>query len=179
MAWNCAIESDGHGTSSPGTSDTYLSVQHEKKDSEQSRLSITFDMNKLQAIPSLGEEGSPGRVLVTMNPFRLPQSPQCSQIYYHPLIDSESMLALQHLHKINGVSSISFAGAWMGYGFHEDGFAAGAHAAQMLSHGHNKIAPLQLGFVPKKPRPRPSTLDGIAKMLISMTQYVLEIWGTI
>lgn len=50
----------------------------------------------------------------------------------------------QHLHRINGVKSVSFAGAWMGFGFHEDGFAAGAHVARMLMDGREKTAPLDL-----------------------------------
>lgn len=40
-----------------------------------------------------------------------------------------------HLNRINGVRGISYAGAWMGFGFHEDGFVAGAHAAEMLVAG--------------------------------------------
>lgn len=49
-----------------------------------------------------------------------------------------------HLNKINGVANVSFAGAWMGFGFHEDGFAAGAHVARTLIDGRGKTAPLDL-----------------------------------
>lgn len=40
-----------------------------------------------------------------------------------------------HLHKVNGVAGISFAGAWMGSGFHEDGFTAGVRAACLAIEG--------------------------------------------
>lgn len=40
-----------------------------------------------------------------------------------------------YLPTINGVAGISFAGAWMGSGFHEDGFAAGVRAACLATAG--------------------------------------------
>lgn len=36
------------------------------------------------------------------------------------------------LHTINGVAGVGFAGAWMGFGFHEDGFVSGTHAARVI-----------------------------------------------
>ena len=141
---------------------------------EECQISITFDMNKLQAIPNPGENGSPGKVLVTMNPIRGPRSPQSSQIYYHPLISSESIVALRHLYKINGTENISFAGAWMGYGFHEDGFAAGAHAAKMLIHGCEKTARADYGMRPEKPNKRTGLRETVARAVLSMIQYFLQ-----
>ena len=79
-----------------------------------------------------GQPGSPGRVLVSMNPIHSPKKVEGTYIYRHPLFSSASVLASEDLHLINGVASVSFAGAWMGHGFHEDGFAAGLHAAQNI-----------------------------------------------
>ena len=107
-------------------------------------ISITFDMNKLQDIPLPGEPGSPGRVLVTMNPIYTPRNLQSKEVYYHPLVTSESILMSRYLDKINSVDHISFAGAWMGFGFHEDGFAAGAHVAGNLINGRDNTRPLDL-----------------------------------
>jgi predicted NAD/FAD-binding protein len=45
----------------------------------------------LQDIPMPGEPGSPGRVLVTMNPNQTPQASQSSHVYHHPLITSGSI----------------------------------------------------------------------------------------
>ena len=92
-------------------------------------------MNRLQGIPSPGEMGSPGCVLVTMNPTSMPQGQKGTYVYDHPLFTSSSCLATRNLHLINGVSRISFAGAWMGYGFHEDGFVAGLNAARSVIDG--------------------------------------------
>lgn len=89
-------------------------------------------MNRLQAVPSPGQANSPGKVLVSMNPLQSPRDAQRTDTYYHPLFNSSSVRASERLWEINGVSGISYAGAWMGYGFHEDGFAAGARAAKQI-----------------------------------------------
>ncbi|RYP22269.1 hypothetical protein DL765_001783 [Monosporascus sp. GIB2] len=138
-AWNCFLESSKETTKKSGR------VQHlpDERGSKK-KISITFDMNKLQAIPFPGERGSPGRVLVSMNPIRIPHSLQSSHVYYHPLISSESILMARNLHLINGVRNIGFAGAWMGFGFHEDGFKAGVHAARAFMDGWDKTPPLDL-----------------------------------
>ncbi|KAI5917752.1 FAD/NAD(P)-binding domain-containing protein [Camillea tinctor] len=136
-AWTCLFESD-HGAEDS---------TREKTSSAAClgpRISITFDMNKLQAIPFPGEPGSPGRVLVTMNPTKAPKTSQSSQVYYHPTFSARSIHMARHLDTINGAQNVSFAGAWMGFGFHEDGFAAGAHAAHMIAHGREKTPQLDL-----------------------------------
>jgi predicted NAD/FAD-binding protein len=101
-------------------------------------------MNKLQGIPNPGEHGSPGKILVSMNPIRIPHAPQSQHVYYHPLITSKSVQVAPHIREINNSGSIKFAGAWMGFGFHEDGFASGAHAARLIMHGYENTAPLDL-----------------------------------
>ncbi|EQL03527.1 amine oxidase [Ophiocordyceps sinensis CO18] len=139
-AWNCFLEPNKLVQDDKLQDDKLV----QDKPCSSKTISITFDMNKLQAIPLPGEPGSPGRVLVTMNPTRCPRSVQSSHVYYHPLISSESVLMTRHMHSINGVAAISFAGAWMGLGFHEDGFAAGVHAARVLVNGRDKTCPLDL-----------------------------------
>ncbi|KAI0812855.1 FAD/NAD(P)-binding domain-containing protein [Xylaria sp. FL0064] len=108
------------------------------------RISVTFDINKVQGIPLPGTPGSPGRVLVTLNPYRVPKLQQGMYIYEHPLITSESFSMAHQIHNINGIDKISFAGAWMGFGFHEDGFMSGAHAARTFIHGRDEIGKLDL-----------------------------------
>jgi predicted NAD/FAD-binding protein len=139
-----------------------------------SKISITFDMNKLQDIPLPGEPGSPGRVLVTMNPIRTPRNLQSSKVYYHPLIASESIVMSRYLDKINGVDNVSFAGAWMGFGFHEDGFAAGAHVAKTLINGRENTGPLDLVARVQEIRGRKVGFSrSMLKMGVSIVQYFL------
>lgn len=103
--------------------------------SDGSGFSVTYDMNRLQAIPSPGEEGSPGRVLVTMNPMTAPCQARSWHLYHHPKITSKSVQALKRLHLLKSGGNVSFAGAWMGYGFHEDGFVAGLQVAKEIIGG--------------------------------------------
>ena len=102
-------------------------------------------MNHLQHI----SERKFGPVLVTLNP---PAEPDKKTVlgrwkYEHPVLDSQvcadlkshivlsNSFALQaifsqsQMHYIQNVRGISFAGAYLRYGFHEDGFTSGMRAA--------------------------------------------------
>ncbi|KAI1357427.1 FAD/NAD(P)-binding domain-containing protein [Xylaria arbuscula] len=163
VAWNC-----------------FLSRSHDFPDQKlpriapQPSISLTFDMNKLQRIPFPGEPDSPGRVLVSMNPLRTPHQPQSVHIYHHPLINTESISMVDSLHMINGVAHISFAGAWMGFGFHEDGFAAGSHVASLLINGAKKTKPLNLmGRGREAHVTNAGILVSLAKLIVGMLQHLV------
>jgi predicted NAD/FAD-binding protein len=69
-------------------------------------------------------------VLVTLNP---PFEPDARTVlgefeYSHPLIDAGAVSAQQRFAVLQGRRRTWYAGAWLGYGFHEDGLAS-AHAA--------------------------------------------------
>jgi predicted NAD/FAD-binding protein len=51
--------------------------------------------------------------------------------YEHPVITAESVAAQRRLPAIND-KALAFAGAYHGWGFHEDGCAAGVRAAASL-----------------------------------------------
>ncbi|KAF2689221.1 amine oxidase-like protein [Lentithecium fluviatile CBS 122367] len=86
-------------------------------------VSLTYNMNILQALPvSLY-----GDILVTLNP-QTPPSPSLTQAtfqYRHPLYNAPMVAAQEALEQIQGKKGVWYAGAWTGYGFHEDGFASG------------------------------------------------------
>jgi predicted NAD/FAD-binding protein len=54
--------------------------------------------------------------------------------YEHPVYTPESVAAQRRLPELNG-DTIAFAGAYHGWGFHEDGCAAGVRAATALGAG--------------------------------------------
>ncbi|KAL0258765.1 hypothetical protein SLS55_006268 [Diplodia seriata] len=92
-----------------------------------STVSLTYNMNILQHIPV----SEYGHVLVTMNPPHMPR-PELTQAaiqYTHPLYTAAAVKSQELLPKIQGTRGIWYAGAWTGYGFHEDGFMSGIRVA--------------------------------------------------
>jgi uncharacterized protein len=71
---------------------------------------------------------------VTLNPEREPTAGTvfAEFTYDHPQFDTSSMAAQRRLKSIQGDNNTYFAGAWTGYGFHEDGLASGLAAAEAL-----------------------------------------------
>ena len=93
-------------------------------------VSLTYNMNKLQHIP----RSKFGDVLVTMNPPH-PPNPVLTQAafpYSHPLYNPEAVKAQSQLPDIQGTRGVYYAGAWTGYGFHEDGFTSGLRVGMKL-----------------------------------------------
>jgi hypothetical protein len=98
---------------------------------EPDRVRISYDISRLQRIEDErdyvvtlndepGENGAvdPGSVLARMT-------------YAHPCYTRASVAAQRELHLIN-TDRLAFAGAWQGWGFHEDGCVSGVRAAASL-----------------------------------------------
>jgi predicted NAD/FAD-binding protein len=86
-------------------------------------LSVTYWMNRLQGLPE-----EPLR-LVTVNPPREPAGVVARTDFMHPQFDFAALAAQRSLSRLQGVQRTYFAGAYAGFGFHEDGFRAGVRAA--------------------------------------------------
>ena len=52
--------------------------------------------------------------------------------YQHPVFDLAAMRAQRRRHEIQGVRGIYFAGAYWGYGFHEDGVQSALEVARAI-----------------------------------------------
>ena len=91
-------------------------------------VSCSYLINMLQPIPIK----SP--VIVTLNPIReiRPDRIVKSIKYSHPLFDRAAIEAQKKISKIQGRGGIFFAGAWMRYGFHEDGIWAARQAIESM-----------------------------------------------
>jgi predicted NAD/FAD-binding protein len=55
--------------------------------------------------------------------------------YAHPVLDLAAIAAQQRMPALQGQQHTYFCGAWMGYGFHEDGLKAGLAVAELLKAG--------------------------------------------
>ena len=96
----------------------------------EQRVCLHYYLNRLQPLPWTQP------VLVSLNPLR-PIDP--SKIlgefdYAHPVLDLGAVAAQARMPHLQGWEHCYFAGAWMGYGFHEDGLKAGLAAAKQLLH---------------------------------------------
>lgn len=90
-------------------------------------VAVTYDMNRLQRIDS------PNRYLVSLNSAAEvdPSSVRAQMSYSHPQYTPKSVEAQRRLPELNS-PRLAFAGAYHGWGFHEDGAASGLAAARAL-----------------------------------------------
>ena len=92
----------------------YLGSRH----SDGSRaVCVSYWLNRLQDLPCKTD------IVLTLNP---PQPPDPATVmgrfdYEHPVFDQPAIDAQRRLPEIQGKHRAWFAGAWTGYGFHEDG----------------------------------------------------------
>ncbi len=91
-------------------------------------VALTYWLNKLQPLPC----HSP--VLLSLNPLRPPATTQVISRFdfEHPILDAESARSVRLLPQTQGKNNTWFAGAWLGFGFHEDGLRSGIEAASAL-----------------------------------------------
>ena len=90
---------------------------------------MTYWINKLQPVPFKTP------VLVTLNP---PFEPAPDKIlaeydYSHPLHDRRAVAAQAGFAAMQGQQNTWYAGAWLGYGFHEDGLKSGQTVADAIA----------------------------------------------
>ncbi|MBC7416264.1 MAG: FAD-dependent oxidoreductase [Herminiimonas sp.] len=108
-AWNYQSESGGMGGG-------------------EQRVCVHYLINRLQPLPFTTS------VIVSLNPIDepAPQHTIASYDYAHPVFDREAVTAQGKLAPLQGVRGTWFAGAWTGYGFHEDGLKSGLAVADAL-----------------------------------------------
>jgi predicted NAD/FAD-binding protein len=95
---------------------------------DRSPVAVSYLINRLQPLPFTTP------VVVTLNP---PREPQAGRLiaefeYEHPLFDRYGDAAQRTLPEIQGENRSWFAGAWTGYGFHEDGLKSAIAVAGRL-----------------------------------------------
>jgi predicted NAD/FAD-binding protein len=88
---------------------------------------VSYNMNRLQRLDS------PVNYVVTLNDDgQVDQSTVLARMVYdHPLFTTESVAAQRRLPGLND-GTLAFAGAYFGWGFHEDGCRSGVEAARSL-----------------------------------------------
>lgn len=89
-------------------------------------VSVTYWMNQLQDL------AFDQTVLVSLNPATRPEQSSILETvrYSHPVFDQAALASVKSITDLQGAGGVWFAGAWTGYGFHEDGFRSGRVAAE-------------------------------------------------
>lgn len=97
-------------------------------DRESARVCLHYLINRLQPIPF--EQP----VVVSLNPLReIPKRHVLGDFdYAHPVFDLAAIRAQGQIAELQGQQHTHFCGAWLGYGFHEDGLKSGLAAARRL-----------------------------------------------
>jgi predicted NAD/FAD-binding protein len=92
------------------------------------RVVVTYDLSRLQGIPS----ATP--LLVTLNASeRIDPARILGRFdYAHPILDGPAIDAQRDHGLIDGVGGIHYCGAWWGFGFHEDGLASALRVVRAI-----------------------------------------------
>ena len=101
-------------------------------DNSTSPASLTYNMNILQNLKT----NIP--ILVTLNPQKKIDKKKIIKTlsYTHPQYSLRSIEAQSNHHLISGINRTSYAGAYWGNGFHEDGVKSALDAIQQFNEAH-------------------------------------------
>lgn len=96
---------------------------------DESRVCVHYLLNKLQPLPVKTP------VIVSLNPVHAPDPSKVLGRfdYAHPVFDGPAINAQRQLGLLQGERNTWFAGAWTGYGFHEDGLKSGLSVAAAIA----------------------------------------------
>ncbi len=91
-------------------------------------VTLSYWMNRLQSLPTSRD------LFVTLNGQRDPDPALTHAVfdYAHPLYDEAAFAAQARLDEIQGQGGYWYAGAWTGWGFHEDALRSGLRVAEAL-----------------------------------------------
>jgi len=103
-------------------------------DPDTRAVSVTYDMSRLQGLTSAPP------FLVTLNPRTPPAHALHEVVFTHPQLDRAALAAQAELPRLGRGLRTYYAGAHVGFGFHEDGLRAGLAAAASALADERSVA---------------------------------------
>lgn len=94
-----------------------------RADLDTAQVAVTYSMTRLQGLPA------DPPYLVTLNPRTRPRDILHEVDFTHPQLDRAALAAQAEVPRLGGVLRTYYAGAHLGFGFHEDGLRSGLAAA--------------------------------------------------
>lgn len=115
----------------PRNERTWASWNVQVLDDEQRRVTMTYHMNRLQSLESRHQ------FCVTLNRHDdIDPRTVIERIDYdHPVFDAGAIAAQRRRDDLQGRGGLFWAGAYWGYGFHEDGARSGSEVAALIEAG--------------------------------------------
>jgi predicted NAD/FAD-binding protein len=112
----------------PQNKKTWSSWNYMSNDKKERDSSVTYWMNLLQKL------NSKRNFFVSLNPYKIPDKKLIFKkiVYEHPIFNNKTNEAQKRMNFIQGKNNIYFTGAWLGYGFHEDGIKSAVNVAKLL-----------------------------------------------
>ncbi|MEQ1532612.1 MAG: FAD-dependent oxidoreductase [Sideroxydans sp.] len=113
----------------PANKKTWSAWNYQSRNGAEPQVCVHYLINMLQPLPFKES------VIVSLNPIDSPDPAKviASYDYAHPVFDAAAIAAQSELEQIQGVRNTWFAGAWTGYGFHEDGLKSGLAVARAIA----------------------------------------------
>ena len=114
----------------PKRKKAWSSWNYLSKDTDDNRkvVSLSYWMNNLQPLDTKTD------YFVTVNPDTKPQSSKIinEHDFSHPVFDKQAIQAQAEIEQIQGQNNTYFCGAYLRYGFHEDGILSAVNVAEKL-----------------------------------------------
>jgi predicted NAD/FAD-binding protein len=113
----------------PANRKAWSAWNYQGRGGNTSDVCVHYLINMLQPLPFKRP------VIVSLNPLDAPDPAAviASFDYAHPAFDAAAVAAQASLPELQGMGNTWFAGAWTGYGFHEDGLKSGLAVAASLT----------------------------------------------
>ena len=105
-------------------------LNESKKFDNKNKITVTYWINKLQNLYTKEP------ILVTLNPpyHKLIDKKIITKfILKHPLLEKNHLVLLNKVKNLQGKNMTYYTGAWMGYGFHEDGLKASIDLVNLIN----------------------------------------------